>query len=316
MSDFNVVTDEEFAIIQRSRKEKQHEEYQYLHLVEDVIRSGYTQNDRTGVGTLTKIGAQMKFSLRNNTIPVYTTRRTFFRGAVEELLWILRGETDITCLQDKNIHIWDGNTTEGFIKNRGLDGIVPPNSVGTLYGFQFRNWNGDWEMWRDNKIRTGVDQLLKIVTLMKNDPNSRRILSSNYNVSQTETGVLEPCHTLYSFNIDSEKKEIHSLLWMRSCDLLCGNPLNILHISLLTHILAKMLGYTAGDFIFQSSNTHVYKNHIKDAMEQINRTPYKFPTIQIKKDIKTIKDIESLTYEDFDLKDYVCHPPIKYEMAI
>ena len=318
MSDFVAfpIDSEEYFIVSKHRLEKQHEEYQYLHLIEDVITNGYSQTDRTGVGTFTKIGSQMRFSLRNETLPVYTTRRTFFRGAVEELLWILRGETNVKSLQEKNIHIWDGNTNSVFIKKRGLEGVVPENSVGTLYGFQFRNWNGNWEQWRDNNIRTGVDQLAKIVNLISNDPNSRRILSSNYNVSQTETGVLEPCHTLYSFNVDTVKKEIHSLLWMRSCDLLCGNPLNVLHISILTHILAKMFGYNAGDFVFQASNTHVYKNHIKDAMEQIKRIPYKFPKIQIKKDIKTIRDIESLTYEDFELKDYMCHPPIKYEMAI
>jgi thymidylate synthase len=310
------LSQDEYKAVLRMRKEKEHEEYQYLHLIEDIITNGYSQEDRTGVGTFTKVGSQMRFSLRNKTLPVYTTRRTFFRGAVEEILWILRGETDVKSLQEKNIHIWDGNTTSNFINRRGLEGVVPENSIGTLYGFQFRNWNGDWVQWRDNNVRTGIDQLSKIVSLIGNDPNSRRILSSNYNVSQTETGVLEPCHTLYSFNIDTINKEIHSLLWMRSCDLMCGNPLNVLHISILTHILAKMFSYTAGDFVFQSSNTHVYKNHINNAMEQIKRNPYKFPKIQIKKDIKTIGDIESLLYEDFELEDYICHPPIKYEMAI
>jgi len=175
------------------------EETQYLDLVRDIIETGYEQSDRTGVGTKTKIGVQMKFNLRGNKLPVMTTRRTFFRGAVEELLWFLRGETDITNMQNNNIHIWDGNTTEEFIRNRKLEGIVPTNSVGTLYGYQIRNWNGDWVEWRDNGNRTGIDQLDKIVKLLKNDPESRRILISNYNVEQTETGVLEPCHTLYSF---------------------------------------------------------------------------------------------------------------------
>lgn len=312
-----IITDPaEEKLIRRYRLEREHEEYQYLHLIEDVINYGYSQSDRTGVGTFTKVGTQMTFSLRNDSLPVYTTRRTFFRGAVEELLWILRGDTDVKPLQDKNIHIWDGNTTSDFIKKRGLMGIVPENSIGTLYGFQFRNWNGEWTEWRDNKVRTGIDQLAKIVNLISNDPNSRRIMSSNYNVSQTETGVLEPCHTLYSFNIDVVKKEIHSLLWMRSCDLMCGNPLNVLHVSIMTHILAKMFGYTAGDFVFQASNTHIYKNHVEGANEQIKRCPFKFPTLKIKKDIKNITDIESLVFEDFELVDYKCHSPIKYDMAV
>lgn len=292
------------------------EETQYLELVRDIIKTGYEQSDRTGVGTKTKIGVQMKFNLRNNQLPVMTTRRTFFRGAVEELLWFLRGETDITNMQNNNIHIWDGNTTEEFIRNRKLEGIVPTNSVGTLYGYQIRNWNGDWIEWRDNGNRTGIDQLEKIVKLLKNDPESRRILISNYNVEQTETGVLEPCHTLYSFNVDYQRKELHSLLWMRSADFMCGVPLNILHISLLTHILAKMLGFTAGEFTFQAANAHVYNNHIEDAMIQIGREPFHFPTVKILKDVESISDIEQLKFEDFVLENYNCHSPIKYEMAI
>ena len=292
------------------------EETQYLDLVRDIIETGYDQSDRTGVGTQTKIGVQMKFNLRENRLPMMTSRRTFFRGAVEELLWFLRGETDITNMQNNNIHIWDGNTTEEFIRNRKLEGIVPTNSVGTLYGYQIRNWNGDWVEWRDNGNRTGIDQLDKIVKLLKNDPESRRILISNYNVEQTETGVLEPCHTLYSFNVDYKRKELHSLLWMRSADFMCGVPLNILHISLMTHILAKMLGMTAGEFTFQAANAHVYNNHIEDVMIQLGREPFEFPTVNILKDIKSIEDIEQLKFEDFVLENYKCHSPIKYEMAI
>lgn len=292
------------------------EETQYLDLIRDIIKTGYEQSDRTGVGTKTKIGVQMKFDLRNNKLPVMTTRRTFFRGAVEELLWLLRGETDISNMQKNNIHIWDGNTTEEFIRNRKLEGIVPTNSVGTLYGYQIRNWNGDWVEWRDNGNRTGIDQLEKIVKLLKNDPESRRILISNYNVEQTETGVLEPCHTLYSFNVDYKKNELHSLLWMRSSDFMCGVPLNILHISLMTHILAKMLGMTAGEFTFQAANAHVYNNHVSDALIQIDREPFEFPTVKIEKTIESISDIEQLKFEDFVLENYQCHSPIKYEMAV
>lgn len=310
------LNEEELEIISRLRQTKKHEEYQYIHLIDDIVKNGYSQSDRTGVGTFTKVGVQMRFNLRENTLPVFTTRRTFFRGAVEELLWLLRGETDITTMKENNIHIWDGNTSEEFIKNRGLAGIVPSNSVGTLYGFQIRNWNGDWIEWRDNGKRTGIDQLKKVVDLLKNDKESRRILISNYNVGQTNTGVLEPCHTLYSFNVDAEKNELHTLLWMRSADFMCGVPLNILHISLLNHVLAKMLGLNSGDFVFQAGNAHVYKNHVEQAMTQIKREPIKFPKIQINKELNSIEDIESLKFEDFELIDYKFHSPITYEMAV
>ncbi len=292
------------------------EEKQYIDLVKETIDSGYEQSDRTGVGAFSKIGVQMRFNLRNNTIPLYTTRRTFFRGAVEEILWMIRGETDAKLLQNKNIHIWDGNTSCEFIEKRGLKNELPEGSIGTLYGFQFRNWNGDWQQWRDGRVRTGVDQLAKVINLLKADPSSRRMLISNYNVSQADTGVLEPCHVLYSFNVDISKKELHSVLWMRSVDLLCGQPLNIIHISLLTHILAKMFGYTAGDCTFQAANSHVYKNHVNDAKEQMTRIPFEFPKFFINKEIKSISDIETLKFEDFELRGYQHHPPIKYEMAV
>jgi len=185
------------------------EETQYLELIKEIIETGYDQSDRTGVGTKTLVGTQMKFDLRNDKLPVMTTRRTFFRGAVEELLWILRGETDITSMKNNNIHIWDGNTTKEFLKNRGLENTVPENSIGTLYGFQVRNWNGDWIEWRDNNKRTGIDQLQKVVNLLKDYPESRRILISNYNVGQTSTVFLNHA-TLYILLmlIGIEKKSI------------------------------------------------------------------------------------------------------------
>lgn len=310
------LTDDELKTIERMRKEKSHEEYQYLHLIDDIINTGYEQNDRTGVGTYTKHGANLRFSLRNNTLPVITSRKTFFRGAVEELLWLLRGETSVESLQKNNIHIWDGNTTKEFIEQRGLKDIVPINDIGALYGFQIRNWNGDYKEWIQSKKRTGIDQLYKLIDGLKHNPNGRRHLISNYCVNMCHLGVLEPCHTFYSFNINQEKNELNSLLFMRSCDIMCGAPLNFLHISLLNRILSKMLGYTPGDFVFQGSNVHLYKSHVENAKIQIQREPYQFPKINIKKDIKTIEDIENLKFEDFELIDYKYHPPLKYEMAI
>lgn len=296
--------------------ERMHDEYQYINLVIDILNNGYEQNDRTGVGTYTQHGAMMKFDLRNRTLPALTTRRTFIRGAFEEFQWMLNGETDATLLQQKNIHIWDGNTTEEFIAKRGLKYKVPVNNIGTLYGYQIRNWGGDWDQWREKKIRTGIDQLKKLIDGLKNDPNGRRHIISNYNVSQLDTGVLEPCHTLYGFNVDMSKKELHSTLFMRSVDVCCGLPLNILHISMFTHMLADMLGYTAGDFVFMGNNVHIYKNHKEDVLKQIERHPYQFPTIHFKKDIKSIYDIETLKWEDVDIQNYKFHSPIKFEMAI
>jgi thymidylate synthase len=310
------LTKDEYDLILKTRKEKEHEEYKYLHLLEDILNKGYDQNDRTGVGTKTIHGAMVKYNIRNNVIPVITTRRTFIRGAFEEFQWMLKGETDASILQNKKINIWDGNTTEAFINKRGLKDIIPINNIGTLYGFQIRNWGGDWIQWRDNKIRTGVDQLQKLINGIQNDPNGRRHIISNYNVSQLDTGVLEPCHTLYAFNIDVEHKEIHSTLFMRSVDCGCGLVLNQLHISMFTHMLAKLLGYTAGDFVFMGNNVHIYKNHFNAVKEQIQRNPFPFPTFNIKKELNTIDDIINLNWDDVSIENYKHHPPIKFEMAI
>lgn len=292
------------------------EELDYLKLLKDIINTGFEQSDRTGVGTIAKHGMSLRFSLKDNKIPLITTRKAFFRGAVEELLWLLRGETNVSSLQRKNINIWNGNTTQDFIEKRKLSGIVPVNDVGALYGFQIRNWGGDYIKWRDKKERTGIDQLLRLINSLKTDPESRRHIVSNYNVTQLDLGVLEPCHTLYGFNVDLNKKELHSSLFMRSTDICCGLVLNIIHISLLTHILANMLGFSPGEFVYFGNNVHIYKNHIKNALIQIERNPFDFPSIKIKKDIKSIYDIENLVYEDFELIGYQHHPSIKYEMAI
>jgi len=292
------------------------EEMAYLDLIKSIMDTGFEQNDRTGVGTFAKHGMSLRFSLRNNKVPLITTRKSFFRGAVEELLWLLRGETDASTLQNKNIHIWDGNTTKDFIEKRKIDNIVPENDIGTLYGFQIRNWGGDYARWRDNKERTGIDQLKKLIDGIRKEPESRRHLISNYNVSQLDTGVLEPCHTLYGFTLDKTNKEIHSSLFMRSTDVCCGLVLNIVHISLLTYILGKMFGYSPGEFVYFGNNVHIYKSHLSKAKEQITRIPYEFPELRINKNISSIEDIEALTFEDFQLINYIHHPPIKYEMAV
>lgn len=302
--------------------EHKSDEQKYINMVRNVLGNGFYQLDRTGVGTLTIHGDMLRFSLRGNRLPVITGRRTFYRGAIEEFLWMLRGETDTTSLKNKNIHIWDGNTTKEFIKNRGLEHKVPENDIGALYGYQIRNWGGDWDKWITEGKRTGIDQLKRLIDNLKSNPNSRRHVISNYNISQLDMGVLEPCHTLYAFNIDTEKKELHSTLFMRSCDTCCGLVLNIIHISFLTHVLAKIITtpdvtYTAGDFVFMGNNVHLYLNHIHSFIMQSYRRCYEFPKINIKKEINTLHDIETLDYHnDIELIDYKCNKPLLYKMAI
>ncbi len=298
------------------------DEDKYIKLVKNIIFNGFYQLDRTKVGTLTQHGAMLRINLRNKVLPIISSRQAFYRGSIEEFLWMLKGETDVSMLQNKNIHIWDGNTTKEFIKNRGLEGVVPENNIGALYGYQIRNWGGDWDKWIKEGERTGIDQLERLINSIKNDPGSRRHLISNYNVSQLDLGVLEPCHTLYSFTVDEINKEIHSTLFMRSTDTCCGLVLNVIHIALLTHILAEVLStdnvkYSAGDLVFMGNNVHIYSNHIETFMLQSYRRYYNFPTIEFNKPINNLADIESLDYaKDIKIVDYKCNKPLKYQMAI
>jgi thymidylate synthase len=297
------------------KKHQTHEEYQYLEKVRDIINNGLKSEDRTGVGTMSSFGTMMRFSLREGKIPQFTTRKTFVRGAIEELLWMLRGDTNANNLAAKNVNIWNGNTTREFLDQRGLD-YLKQGDIGTLYGFQMRHWGAEYHGYDHDYTGQGIDQITKVIELIKNTPKSRRIIVSNYNVSQLDTGCLEPCHTLFQFYVDTEKRELSSLLYMRSVDMMCGQPLNVLFYSIMTHLFAKLTGYTAGDFIFTSGDTHVYLNHINNAKIQIEREPMQFPTITINKELNSLDDILTMKFDDFKIDGYECHPPLKYEMAI
>lgn len=301
----------EEKLLRRYRQTKQHEEYQYLHLLEDIMENGSDSDDRTGVGTRSIYGTQMRFSLRE-TFPLFTTRRIFFRGAVEELLWMIRGDTDAKLLQEKNIHIWDGNTTREFLDSRGLD--YDEGQIGKLYGFQMRNWGGDWDKHLQGE-RTGVDQLKYIVDSLKRDKTSRRLVMSYWNSSELDEGVLTPCHAFVQFRVNQKTNELDCMMTQRSCDFCCGVVLNVPFYALMTRLIAKVVGLNAGDFIWSGGDSHIYKNHIDNAKIQIQRNPLPLPKVIIP-DVQTIEDIEKLEFSDFDLVDYQYHPSLKYPMAV
>ncbi len=291
-----------------------HEEYQYLDLLRDVIDNGAIKTDRTGVGTRSMFGGQMKFSLRNNTLPLLTTRKTFFRGAIEELLWMLSGSSDSKVLASKNINIWEGNTSEEFLKNRGLN--YREGDIGPLYGFNMRHFGADYKGCDYVYKGEGIDQIKNALDLIKNDPNSRRITVFNQDVVNSNKAVLHACHQNFQFYVDSDKNELSCHLYIRSQDLCCGFPLNLCFYSVMTHLFAKMCGMSGGDFIISFGDVHCYTNHIETAKIQIGREPYPFPTLDILSDITSIDEISKLSFKDFKLNEYKHHPSLKYEMAI
>lgn len=291
-----------------------HEEQAYLDLLEKILDTGSNKQDRTGVGTTGIFGSQLRFSLANNTLPLLTTKKMFLRGIVEELLFFIRGETDTKKLEDKGVNIWKGNTSRDFLDKRGL-GYLPEGDIGKGYGFQWRNFGGNQKSYDyKNHPKDGVDQLSKALHMIRNEPNSRKIIVSAWNPSQLDEMALEPCHCLIQFQVDSGKL---NLLWFqRSVDALLGLPFNIASYAILNMLFAKATKLEPGDLIFCGGDTHLYKNHLQQASEQISRSPYAFPKLTINKEISSIEDMEKLSFEDFKLIDYQCHPAIKAEMAV
>jgi thymidylate synthase len=331
MNDFTVLTNqEEKQLIQRFRKEKQHEEYKYLHLMQNILDNGNEKSDRTGTGTKSIFGTKLEFNLRDS-FPILTTKKVFWKGVVEELLWFIRGETDSNKLADKGVKIWVGNTTREFLDKKGLD--YPEGFIGPGYGFQWRYWGGEYNiravMDENYKLagyvqqigqvtpssgNYGVDQLKNAVETIKNNPNDRRIIVSAWNPAQLEKMALPPCHLLFQFFV--ENGELSCQWYQRSVDVFLGLPFNISSYALLTCLIAKITGLKPGKLIFSGGDTHLYMNHLEQTKEQISRVPYQFPKLNIKKDIKTLEDIEKLEFADLELEGYQSHATIKAAMAV
>jgi thymidylate synthase len=308
------------------RKEKDHEEYKYLHLLQDILDKGNVKGDRTGTGTQSIFGTQLTFDLQHS-FPILTTKKVYWKGVVEELLWFIRGETDSKKLEAKGVNIWKGNTSREFLDKKGLD--YPEGEIGPGYGFQWKHWGADYEgaKWSSKDTpddfirriskcqwRSGIDQLTKVVDTIRNNPNDRRMIVSAWNVGEIDKMALPPCHLLYQFDVTDGR--LNCQWYQRSCDFLLGIPFNISSYALLTCLIAKITNLTPGRLTAAMGDTHLYSNHTEPAKEQLSRTPYPFPTLDIKKDIKTLEDIENLSFEDLALVEYKCHPAIKAQMAV
>lgn len=283
------------------------EEQDYLDLLSHILNRGDLKDDRTGVGTLSTFGRSLRFSLAQDKLPLLTTKKVFFKGVVEELLFFIRGERDTKILEAKGVKIWKGNTTREFLDKRGLHGN-PEGDIGPMYGVQWRDFGGT--LVED----AGVDQLKQSLEMLKTDPDSRRNIVTAYNPQEKHLGCLEPCHMFFQFNVVGPY--LDCVWYQRSVDSFLGLPFNIASYGLLTHIMAKATGLKARELIFMGGDTHLYSNHLKQAKEQISRTPKEWPTIKINKELSSIEDMENLCFEDFIVEGYDPHPAIKAEMAV
>ena len=300
-----------FLIYQRSNREEE----QYLQLIRKILKEGIVRGDRTGTGTKSLFGAQMRFDLRDGTLPLLTTKKTFWRGVAEELLWFISGSTNANLLKEKNVRIWDGNASKDFLESRGL-GHREEGDLGPVYGFQWRHFGAEYKDMHADYTGQGVDQLAECIEKIKNNPEDRRILMSAWNPSALDEMALPPCHLLCQFYVDTTKNEVSCHMYQRSADMGLGVPFNIASYALLTHLVAHVTGRKAGDLVHTLGDAHVYLNHIEPLKEQLERTPRAFPKLFIDDDADTPKTIDDFSYQDLHVVGYHPFEKISMKMAV
>ena len=290
-------------------------EYEYLHLVEDVLNNGDVKRGRNGY-TLSKFGAQMRFNLHNKTIPLLTTKKVAWKTCLRELLWFIRGDTDNEILQKQNVKIWNGNSSREFLDSRGLFNNEE-NDLGPVYGHQWRFFNAKYDDRYTDYSNMGVDQLEYVINTLKGlNPNedkySRRLIISAWNPCQLNEMALPPCHVLFQFYVN-QKDELSCSLYQRSGDIGLGVPFNIASYSFLTHLIAHHVGLKTGEFIHTIGDCHIYDDHIEAMKEQTIRTPYTFPILHIKNKFDNINDYKDT---DFEIENYKYHKKIQMDMRV
>ncbi|MBP6978954.1 MAG: thymidylate synthase [Bacteroidales bacterium] len=262
---------------------------QYLELLDYVIKNGVPKQDRTGTGTLSVFGYQMRFNLEEG-FPVLTTKKLHLRSIIHELLWFLRGDTNIGYLHDHNVTIWDEWADEN-------------GELGPVYGYQWRSWPaGDG---------THIDQIEQVIETIRLNPDSRRLIVSAWNVGDLDKMALPPCHLLFQFYVARGK--LSCQLYQRSCDIFLGVPFNIASYSLLTLMIAQVTGLHAYEFIHTLGDAHIYNNHLDQVRLQLSRAPYPPPRMVIN---PAVKDISDFTFDDFTLENYQSHPTIRGEISV
>ena len=262
---------------------------QYLDLLNYVLQKGDEKADRTGTGTKSVFGWQMRFDLKNG-LPLLTTKKLHLKSIIHELLWFIKGETNISYLKENNVSIWDEWADEN-------------GDLGPVYGKQWRRW--------DTPDGRKLDQLNDIINEIKNNPNSRRMIVSAWNPSDVGSMALPPCHCLFQFYV--AKKKLSCQLYQRSADIFLGVPFNIASYSILTHMIANVTGLSVGDFVHTLGDAHLYSNHFEQAKLQLTRSTKKLPKLTI---LKKHSDINEFKFEDFEINDYDPYPNIPAPVAV
>lgn len=262
---------------------------QYLDLLRHIKNNGTIKSDRTGTGTISTFGYQMRFDLSQG-FPLLTTKKLHLRSIIYELLWFLRGDTNIRYLHEHNVTIWD-------------EWADPNGDLGHIYGYQWRSWPTP-----DGKH---IDQITQVIDQIRKNPDSRRLIVSAWNVAEIDTMTLPPCHTLFQFYVADNK--LSCQLYQRSADVFLGVPFNIASYALLTQMVAQVTGLEVGTFVHTLGDAHIYLNHTEQVDLQLSRTPRALPIMKINPDVRSIFDFQ---YEDFSLENYDPYPSIKAPIAV
>ena len=280
-------------------------EKQYINLISDVMKNGKLRIDRTNVGTMSLFGKNLTIDV-SKYFPLLTTKRVFFRGVVEELLFFISGKTDTKILESRGVNIWKGNTSREFLDKRNLS-HYDVGEYGPSYGY---NWRFYGKKYKD-ELSNGIDQLQNAIDMIKNDPTSRRILVTAWNPDILNDIPLPACHYVFQFYVDDDKLSI--LVNMRSCDVFLGLPFNFASYALLLYMISHITNKKPNELIFMLGDTHIYQNHIEQCKQQISRVMKQLPTLEI---ARRINNIDDFNFDDFILKNYTPHPTIKADMAV
>ena len=290
-----------------------HEEQQYLDCLYNIITTGIETQDRTNVGTYSLFAQKFTYDLED-TFPALTTRRFFFRGIFEELMFYISGKTDNNILTEKNIHVWDGNTTREFLDARGLS-HYPEGDLGETYGFNYRHYGANYIDCKQDYTGQGFDQLAYVIDLIKNNPNSRRMLINLWNPSTLHKAALPACMMQYQFYVNTRENKLNLQVYIRSSDFFLANNWNACTAALLVHMICNLEGInlTPGTLSVITGDTHVYKSHLEQVNENLKRTPKPYPKLIVKNNPKNIEDY---VYGDFKLVGYHPDPSISAPMAV
>jgi dihydrofolate reductase/thymidylate synthase len=291
------------------------EENKFIKTVNKILNKGVYNLDRSGVGTMSTFGKSFTYDIRNYRLPLFTHRKVFLRGIIEELLFFISGKTDTKILEEKNVNIWKGHTSREFLDSRSLQ-HYKEGSYGPSYGFQLRHFNADFIDDNSDYTGKGFDQLEDVINQIKNNPTSRRILFTYWNPSALNKVPLPNCHILYQFHVNIETKELSCSFYQRSNDYMLAGVYNICSASILVFMLCHLTGYKPGKIIHNIGNIHIYMNQIEVVKEIIKNKPFNFPLLFIEDPKEEIKTIDDFTYEHFKLIFYNSHKKYNITMSV